>query len=173
MKRMIHADERRRFRQPITLNDGVAEPRPKLFGGGRQRGASRNDGPEFPAEAAPDSPKHPPAPQEMFPFRRAKLLTKILDSPAYLQVALDLIAQRLNQSRNRDQDRSFFVADRPRYLCWVQRVDENRSCAQNLWQENAEQLAKDVAQWQQIEETQRVKQLLIAPVVLDLLLDRL
>src|SRR5580704_3233221 len=48
---MIQADERRGFRHAVSLDYGVAQPVPKRLGLLGKCGATRDEGPEFPAES--------------------------------------------------------------------------------------------------------------------------
>src|SRR5579863_5173177 len=49
---MVHADQRRRLRQSIALDRGIAQPVPEFLGFAVERRSSRNKCPEFPAEPA-------------------------------------------------------------------------------------------------------------------------
>src|SRR5579863_6188204 len=111
---MVHAYQRSRFGQAVSLNDGVAEPGPELLGRRRQCRPSGNDRPEFPPETPPDFPEAPPAPEEMLPFGLAKSPSERLCLPARAEIALDLVAQRFDQPRNRDEHGHFFVVNRDR-----------------------------------------------------------
>src|SRR5205085_11815686 len=49
LERVIDADERGRFRHPIALHNGIAEPLPEQLALRIQGRAARDKGPEFPA----------------------------------------------------------------------------------------------------------------------------
>ncbi len=55
----------------------------------------------------------------------------------------------------------------------VQRVLKDHGGRQQLRQKDSEKLSKDMAQWQQVQETQRMKDALVAKVLADLALQRL
>src|SRR5208282_2314299 len=90
-ERMVHADQRSRLGQTVALNHGIAHAIPEFFGLGIEGRAARNERPEFPAEAAADRAKNPPAPQKMFAFRTAEAVAEIADRSFALQVPLDFL----------------------------------------------------------------------------------
>src|SRR5712691_5733334 len=97
---MIHADQRRSLRQPISLNRGVAQSIPELFGLSIQCGASADKRPKFPAKLPANVAKDPPPTQEVLSFRRAEPPPKALDLPpafgrTIFQIAFNLLLQRL------------------------------------------------------------------------------
>ncbi len=68
-ERMVHADQRRRLRQPIPLDRRIAQTSPELFGLAVERRAAGNKCPEFPAELPPNRAKRPPPPQVVLLLR--------------------------------------------------------------------------------------------------------
>src|ERR1700691_4312994 len=114
---MIHADQRRRLRQAVSLNRRIAQPSPELFSFRVKCRASTNEGPELPAELAPDVAENPPAMEKVFTLRLAKAAPKILDlfrtsGIAVFQIALDLLLQRLQYSWHAHQHRNPLSVDR-------------------------------------------------------------
>src|ERR1039458_9055722 len=62
-ERMVHADQRSRLGQPISLDRRIAEPSPELLSLAVERGAAGNKCPELPAELPANFAKRPPASQ--------------------------------------------------------------------------------------------------------------
>src|ERR1019366_4736917 len=96
---MVHADERRRLRQPISLDRGISQPPPEFFGLRIQRRASANKRPELPPKLPPNPAKDPPPVQKVLSFRCPEPPPKLLDLPTVLEIAFDLLFQRLQNSR--------------------------------------------------------------------------
>ena len=57
------------------------------------------------ADARVDPAESPPAPEKMLPLHQGETLSKLFDSPFTLLLPLDLALQRLNETRNRNDDR--------------------------------------------------------------------
>src|SRR5882757_720962 len=102
---MVQTDEGSGFRHPVSLDDGITQSIPKRLGLLLEHSASRDEGPEFPAEARVDPAEPPPAPEKMLPLHQGETLSKLFDSPFTLLLPLDLALQRLNETRNRNDDR--------------------------------------------------------------------
>src|ERR1700730_14522262 len=100
---MVHTDQRSRFRQSVSLDHGVAQASPELFSIPIQRGAARNESPEFPAEPAMDMPEPPPPAQKVFALGPAETLPKVIQSPFFFQISFHFMLQRLQYSRHADQ----------------------------------------------------------------------
>src|SRR5580658_6141510 len=164
---MVHADKRSGFGKPVSLNHRVTEPRPELFGCGGERGAAGNHRPEFPPETPANLSEAPPPLQEMFAIGRLVIAPKFLELPARREIAFDLVAQRFNQARHRDEHGDTLVVNRPNHFSGIESVDKNRGPAENLRQEHSQQLAEDVTQRQKVEKAERVKEPLVAPVAID------
>ena len=67
-------------------------------------------------------------------LRRAEIALKFFGPPARSEVALDLIAQRFDQSRHGDQHGHALVSNRAHHFGGIQRVEKNRRGAENLRQ---------------------------------------
>src|SRR4029077_15509869 len=79
------------------------------------------------------------------------------------KITLDLVLQRFNQARHADEHRHAFVVNRTYDLRRIERVQRHRRAAENLRQENSQKLAEHMAERQQIQKSQRMKEALIAP----------
>src|SRR4051812_3487519 len=90
---MVDADQRRRLRQSIALNDGVSQAAPEFFGFGVESGAACDKRPELPSKLAADSAEDPPAVEKMFVLRICETLAKGFDLVSVFQVALDFLLQ--------------------------------------------------------------------------------
>ena len=62
--------------------------------------------------------------------------------------------------------------NRANHFAGIQRVQEHRCGAKNLREENSEKLAEDVAQRQEIEKAQRMKDAFVAAVAREFFFDR-
>ena len=171
---MIDADQRSGFRKPIALNHGIAEASPELFRFRRQGGSSGNDGPEFPAEAAMDAAKRPPAFQKMLalPIQRTCGETLQLRHER-CRVAFNVFLQRFDQPRHGYQHRNAFIVNGSHDFRWIQAVGKHRSRSENLRQKNPEHLAEHVAERKQIQKAQRMEDAFVAAVFVDFPLDGL
>src|SRR5579862_49938 len=164
---MIHAYERGGFGEAVALHGGVAKASPEFLGGSGERGASGNYRPEFPAEAAVNYAKAPPAAEEMFAFGRFEIALKVFEFAAGCEIALDLILERFDEARDSDEHRYTLVVNRADHFRGVERVEEHRCAAQNLREENSEKLAEHVAERKEIEKAQRMKEAFPAAIAVD------
>ena len=89
-KRVIHADERSRFRQPVALNCRESGAAPESLRFQVQRRAAGNDGPEFPAKPPVNFPESPHAAENLFILAGGKILAERFKRPFRLEIALDL-----------------------------------------------------------------------------------
>ena len=146
---MVHADERSGFGEAVALNGGVAQRGPELFDVGGQRSAAGDRSPEAPPELAPDCAESPPAPEKMLAHRILRVALEFLHAATGFQTAEYMIAQRFEQTRNRDEQRHSFALDRADDFSGIERIEKDRRGAENLRKKNAEQLAENVAERQQ------------------------
>ena len=119
-----------------------------------------------------DLPESPPALHEMLVLRGLELSLKPLRFSRDFQVALDLVFQRFHQTGHSDDDRDALPLDDLQDFGRVERVLENDGRGQQLRQEDAEDLAEDVAEWQKIQKAKRVKDALVAQVFADFVFER-
>src|ERR1700722_1910336 len=75
---VIHADQRRRLRQAISLDSGVAESSPEFFGFRVERRTAANEGQKFPSELATDIAEDPPTAQKVLALGGAVPLLKLV-----------------------------------------------------------------------------------------------
>src|SRR5207248_8532303 len=110
-KRMIDADQRGSFGEPISLNDSETQPSPEFLGFAVECSASGNKSPEFQSELAMDATEHTPAAEKMLAFRGSILFSKTIETCFAFQIALNLFFQRFHHSRHRDQHGDSFAPD--------------------------------------------------------------
>jgi hypothetical protein len=148
MEWVVQADQRSSFREPVSLNDGVTEAAPEFLRFGRQRSASRDQCPEFLTKARVNAAETPPAPQEFLAIRALEIAAKFPHLALGLQISLELVAQRFDQSWHGNEDRDTLAANRSGDVAGAQRIEKDRCAAENLRDEDSEHLAEDVAQRQ-------------------------
>src|ERR1700716_641230 len=109
---MVQADQRRRLRQPVSLDRGVTQSAPEFFGLTVERGAARDKRPELPAKLPAYRAENPPPMQEMLAFRRAEPPAKLFGLTTIFEIALDLLLERLQNPRHTHQHRHSLASDR-------------------------------------------------------------
>src|SRR6202171_6756305 len=172
MKRMIQADQRRGFRHAISLNCGISQTGPERFCIFGQRGSSRNEGPELPAKTGADSPETPPAPKKVLLLCTSEIFIELLSQAVTFHFVLDFALQRFDKSRDGHENRDTLTPNHVDNLGRLQRIDKDYGARQKRRNECPQHLTKHMTQREQIEETQRMKDALIAEVFLDFTLER-
>src|SRR5205085_11607566 len=86
--------------------------------------------------------------------------------------ALDVLAQRVEKTRDCDDDRDALTLNRVDDLRGVERILEEDFAAQKLRHQKAHELSEDVAERQKAEEAYGVYETLPAQVLLNLLFER-
>ncbi len=177
MEGMVQADQRSRLCQSISLDHGVSQAMPEFLRFAIQRGAPADHGPELPSEPTTHIPEGPPAPQKVLPFgcgiTRGKILAATTRAiKACVEIAFDLLLQRLDHARHGHQHRDPFPADRRHDCGWVECVFKNDRTPQQRWKKNSQELSEDVAQRQQVQEANRMHQPFVLQVFSDFGFDR-
>ena len=172
LERVVDADERRRLRHAIALHDRIAEPPPEDFRRLVQRRAADDESPELPAELPVEAAEQPPPLQEVDVLGGLQLFVKHVTFAARRVVALDLLAQRVEEARHGDDDRDAVLLDSGDDLRRVERVLKVDFAAEELRHEDAHELAEDMAERQQVEEADRVEGPFPLAVLVDLALKR-
>src|SRR5258706_2152925 len=108
---MIQADQRRRLRQPVSLDHCISQPIPEFFGFAVERCAPADHRPELPSKLAPNMAERPPATQEVLAGSCGVAFGELLATSAVLEIALDLLFQRLDHPRYGHQYRDSLAAD--------------------------------------------------------------
>src|SRR2546422_10887294 len=108
---MIDADERRRLSHAVALNNRKAEPSPKAFGVRIEGGAAGNESPEFPSEHSMNTPKCPPAQDEVPAFGGFNFFSKLVKFTSGFILSFNYFAQDFEHPRHRDHNRDAFVPD--------------------------------------------------------------
>src|SRR5882672_728882 len=103
LKRMIQADQRRGFRQPVSLDHGISQSMPEFFGIAIEGRAAADHGPKLPSKLAANVAERPPAPQKVLALSRCVAPCELLAPSAVFEIAFDLLLQRLDHPWNRYQ----------------------------------------------------------------------
>src|SRR5690348_6953189 len=108
-----------------------------------------------------DAAELPPAAEKVFARRTVEFLAKFLESVVILQVALNLLLQRLRHAWHCNQHGNALALDRVHDLSGFERVlKENRS-AKEGGQVHSQKLPEHVAERKQIQKTDGMHQTLI------------
>src|SRR5208282_5257621 len=132
--------------------DGVSQAMPEFFGFAIKSGAAADHGPELPSELAAQIAKRPPAPQKMlaggcgvtrgkFRVLTGRSLAGTQASETSVEVAFDLLLQRLDHARDGHQHGDAFAADSCHDVRWIERVLEHDGAAQQWGKENSQKLS--------------------------------
>src|SRR5579859_1632177 len=171
-ERVIQADERCGFRHPVSLDDGVSQSSPERLGLLGKRSASRDESPEFPAKSRVNLAEAPPTPEKMLVLSQCESFLKLFDLAVALRVTFDFASQRFDEAGNRNDHRDPLPPDRVHELRGPERIDENDGASQHRRNEQAEHLAKNMAEGKQVQKAKRVDKLFIAKVFLNFSLQR-
>ena len=118
-------------------------------------------------------PESPPSLHELLVFGGFELLMEPCGLARRFHVSLQLVFQRLHQAGNSHHHRNPLVLDGAHHLARIQRVLEQHGRCQQLRQEDTQELSEDMAERQQIEKAQRMKDALVLQILADLALQRL
>src|ERR1019366_3805836 len=160
-ERMVHADQRSRLGQPISLDRRIAEPSPELLSLAVERGAAGNKCPELPAELPANFAKRPPESQVVLLLGWLKPPPASLPLSAVLQIAFDLLLQRLQHTGHTYQNRYALSPDRMDHFRRLQLFLKNYRRAQQRRQKHSQKLPKHMAQRQEVQKPQRMHEPLI------------
>src|ERR1019366_9647186 len=120
---------------------------PEFFGVAIEGGAAADHGPELPSEPAAQVAEVPPAPQKVLApgggVTRGKILAAATVICTVLEIAFDLLLQRLDHAWDGHQHRDAFPADRRHDFGRVECVFEHDGAAQQRGKENSQELAED------------------------------
>src|SRR6267142_1951437 len=100
---MIQADQRCRFREPVSLDHGISQSMPEFFGFAIERRSSTDHRPEFPSKPAANVTECPPATQEMLARGCGVTFAELLATATIIEIALDLLLQGLDHPRHGHQ----------------------------------------------------------------------
>src|SRR6266481_3290476 len=163
-ERMVEADQRRGFGHSVALNDGVTHALEEILGVIRKRRTAGDERPEFPAEAAMNAAKHPGTPEE-FPALRAFERALEPERPATdFHFAIGSRAQRIEHARNGDQRGGAFTFYGSNDFRWICGRFENNRGAQQRWNQQRHELAKNMAQWNEGNKAQGMEPALVLAV---------
>ena len=171
VERMVQTDQRSGFGQAVALDHGVSQAMPEFLGLSIEGGAAADDGPELPSEPAAQGAESPPAAQKVLAFGSGIARGKALTGAGIFQIAFDLLLQRLDHARDGHQHRDAFAANRRHDFRGVECVLENDSAAQQRGKKDSEELAEDVAQRQQVQETNGMHEPLVLQIFSDFRFD--
>src|SRR5262249_14237463 len=120
------------------------------------------------SEPAPDCAKDPPTMQEVLVFCVAESFLECRHFPAVFEIAFYFLLQRLEHTRDADQDRNALPTNGFDHLRGFQFLLKDHGASQQRRQEHAQKLAKDMAEWQQVQKAQRMHEALILQIPLHL-----
>src|SRR5580698_458569 len=169
---MIHANQRSRLGQAISLDHSKSEPPPKFFALRIERSPSRDERPEVPTKLLMNPAKDDPPAQKMFTLCNDEILLECCPLSAVFQVALHLLLQRLQDSRNAHQHRNMFTLDRIQDFRGLEFVLKDHSSTQQRRQEHPKKLAEDVAERKQIQKPYGMNEAFVLQILLHLTFER-
>ena len=170
---MVDADEGGGFGQAVALDDSEAQALPEDFGVGVEGGAAADEGPELPAQSAVEAAEAPPALVETLVPGGFDLLAEPVQAAGGFGVALDFMAQGFQQARHGDQGGNSFALEGAQDLGGVEALLEYHRAGQQRRDEQAQELAEDVAQRNQVQETDGMDEALVFQVGADFSFKRL
>ena len=147
---MIHANERSRLSEPVSLNNSETEPSPEFFGLAIKGCPAGNKRPELPSKFLMNAAEHPPAAQKVFAFRGGIIVAEFRELPCVVQIAFDFFFERVDHARHRNQHRNPLAPDRTDYVARPQRFLKEDCAPQKRRQVNSKKLAEDMTQRQQV-----------------------
>src|ERR1700733_5069999 len=169
---MIHANQRSRLGQAISLDHSKSEPPPKFFALRIERSPSRDERPEVPTKLLMNPAEDDPPAQKMFTLCSDEFLLESCPLSAVFQVALDLLLQRLQDSRNAHQHRYPLTLDRIQDFRGLQFVLKDHSSTHQRRQEHPKKLAEDVAERKQIQKPYGMNEAFVLQILLHLAFER-
>src|SRR5262249_43424776 len=164
VERMIERDDGRGFGEAVTLHDEKAELAPERFEFRIERRRAADAAPELPPEHAMNFAVPPPSPDERLAFERILLRRERID-------ALYVLAQHVEDLRDRDQHRDSSRLDLPDDLHRVVAVRENYRATNHRRHERRHGLPEHMTERQQIQKPHRMERPLVALVLPDLAFD--
>ena len=145
-ERVIEADDRRRFGEPVPLNDNEAELLPERFELAIKRRRADDERPEFQAEEPVHAPVLPPASRHVLSARAMDVCGPV---PQHV------LAQHVEDLRHRHQDRHAPALDLRDDVDRVVAAHEHDNAGQHRRHERGHGDAEHVAEGQQVEKPQR------------------
>lgn len=165
MKRVVEADDRRGFRQPVALHDGVAEAAPECLQIGRQRRASGNHTTEFPAEQSVHLAETPP---EQGPW----LVRSRFSAGSRGKTMHEEFPQKVKLFRYGHENRGTPAPELAAHFLRGRRGDEDHRSGNERWHKCGQRLAEQVAHRKQVEDADRSERTNPLQIRLELLFDR-
>src|SRR5580700_5950528 len=169
---MIHANQRSCLGQAVSLDHSESQPPPEFFAFRIERGPSRDKRPELPTKLSMNPTEGDPPAHKMFAPRSDEFLLECCPLSAVFQVALHLLLQRLQDSRNAHQHRNMFTLDRIQDFRGLQFVLKDHSSTQQRRQEHPKKLAEDVAERKQIQKPYGMNEAFVLQILLHLAFER-
>src|SRR6185369_7255022 len=117
-------------------------------------------------------PEDPPAMQKMLAFGFSKLFLEIFQHALLFQVALDLLFQRLQHARHRDQHGNSFAANGAYHFAGLEGILKDHGAAHQLRQKHSEELPENMAQRKEVQKTNGMDEALVLQIFLDLCFKR-
>ena len=107
----------------------------------------------------------------MFGFGAREIAAESRHLAARFEVALDLVPQRFDQAWHGDQHGYTLAVNCANYFARIERVQKDGRSAEKLRNENSEKLSEHMAQRQELEEAQRMKNAFVAAIARELFFD--
>ena len=114
-----------------------------------------------------DAAKHPGAPEEFPALRAFERALEPWRPTADFHFAVDSGAQRIEHAWNDDERSGAFTFCGSNDFRWIRGRFENNRGAQQRWDEQRHELAKDMAQWNEGNKAQGMKPALVLAVGID------
>ena len=160
---MVQADDRRRFGQPVSLDDDEAELRPEGFELRLEGRGADDEAPELESEQPMDAPVPPPALRDVLLRSRRRRLRRR---------APHVLAQHIENLGHGDEHGHPPRPDLRDDIGRVVAAHEQHRAGQHRRDERRHRLSEHVAQRQQIQEAQREERPAPPPVLQHFALDR-
>src|SRR5487761_52142 len=165
---MIHADERCRFRHAVTLTHDESQAAPENRSFRIESRSAANHHPEFPSELPMEPPEAPPTAEKSIACRRVKVLPEGESMSGSLDVTLNFVAQRFHDAGHCHQNRNSVTADSLENFRGIQSVQKMHGSAQKRGNENAHELAEDMAQRHKVQKADGMKKPFVLLIFLNL-----
>src|SRR5215471_9509699 len=103
--------------------------------------------------------------EELQSCRHFHLRTQRLEFSAHLVFALDMVLQRIEHAWHHDKHGNAFAVDRVQDFRRFRRSSKQDGPVYQLRYEHAHELSEDVTQWNQVQESDGMKDALVLPVL--------
>src|SRR4029077_19788269 len=155
---MIQADERSGFGHAIALHYGKTQTLEEKFGVAAQGCASGNESPETQTKKTMDAAKAPGAAEEGLGFHGGVIFVEPTAPAARINFAFECGTQEIEHAGDGDEQCGALAFDGAQNFAGIGGVFENDGGAEKRRNEKRHELSKDVAERNQRDEAERVKE---------------